>query len=264
MWKTYLEKALQYKMLADYYRKRDMRNHQLYYEKYVRNQKRFVMEYEKGRFHKLDYDSPAMESVHPISQAYGRLRILHGYTSFPEGFDLYLNNRLVAQNVPFAAITSYLRLPAGSYHLQIFPTGKKEDHLLDQMISVGDDAYTLVLIDDITGASKQPSLLSYEDDLQPVEDRAKVRLIHLSPNAPRVDVAIKEGNVLFSQVGYTDARFISLPAGSYDLELRISGTDQVIYTIPRVRLEAKKIYSIFAVGRVRGNPAFRVLVVLDQ
>lgn len=264
MWQKYLERAIRYKMLADYYRARDDQKFKYYNEKYLRNQKRFVEEYERqkpgGR-----PDSPSPDPGDGGSGgASGRIRVLHAYTATPSMVDVYVNNRLIAQRVPFAAITSYLRLPTGQYRVEVFSSGTRERAIINQQVTVGANPYTLAMVDDVSGQTNRASLLMYEDDLQSVGARAKVRLIHLSPNAPRVDVAVKGGNVLFSNVGFTDARFISIAPGNYDLEIRITGTNQVIYTIPRVQLDVRKVYSIFAVGRVRGNPAFRVLVVQDN
>ncbi|WP_044641946.1 DUF4397 domain-containing protein [Risungbinella massiliensis] len=267
MWQKYLDRAIRYKMLADYYRAKDDRKYKYYNEKYLRNQRRFAEEYERQKIGggRSDLPSPSPEPREGGStRSNGRLRMLHAYTATPSMVDVYVNNRLIAQRVPFAAITSYLRLPTGSYRMEVFPAGTKERAIVNQQLTVGANPYTLAVVDDVSGQTNKASLLTYEDDLQSVGARAKVRLIHLSPNAPRVDVAVKGGNVLFSNVGFTDARFISIPPGNYDLEIRITGTNQVIYTIPRVQLDARKIYSIFAVGRVRGNPAFRVLVVQDN
>lgn len=260
MWQKYLERALRFKLLADYYRSQDTHKYHFYLQRYLRNQKRFVEEYERLRHSEARSDSPSVD----LDSHSAYLRFLHAYTTNPTAVDVYLNERLVAQNIPFAAITSYLRLPADRYQLNVYATGKKEVPIIDQQISIEEHPYTLAIVDDISGTTKQASLLSYEDDLKSVVQRAKVRLIHLSPNAPRVDVAVRGGNVLFSNVGYTDARFISVPSGTYHLEIRIAGTNQVIYTIPFLQLDDKKVYSIFAVGRVRGNPAFRVLVVQDR
>jgi hypothetical protein len=263
LWQKYLEKALRYKMLADYYRSRNSRNYNYYNERYLRNQKNFVIDYEKQKTSGNHLDSPSSDAESAIRRN-SRLRLLHAYTVSSGAVDVYVNDRLVAQRIPFAAITSYLRLPMGSYRIDVYPSGTKEHVLINQSVTIGDNPYTLALVDDVSGTTKRASLLRYEDDLQSVGTRAKVRLIHLSPNAPRVDVAIRGGNVIFSNVGFTDARFITLPPSNYDLELRIASTNQVIYTIPRVHLESKKVYSIFAVGRIRGNPAFRVLVVQDN
>mgnify|MGYP000285877340 CR=1 FL=1 len=62
------------------------------------------------------------------------------------------------------------------------------------------------------------------------EEDAQVRVVHNSPDAPAVDVAVAGGPVLFSNVAFPDATgFAEVDAGTYDLE---AGT----------------VYDVFAIG----------------
>ncbi|GAB3541043.1 hypothetical protein GCM10027443_39810 [Pontibacter brevis] len=89
-----------------------------------------------------------------------------------------------------------------------------------------------------------------EDDLtEPAANNAHVRFVHLSPDAPAVDVAVQGGDVLFSNRSLRSVTdFAPVPAGTYTLEVRPAGSTTAVLTIPDVTLSDNDIYTIFARG----------------
>lgn len=252
-WEKSLDKAVRYKMLADYYRVRDEYKYSMYNHKYRKNLEKFAGQYE------MTHENPV--NRRPLDT--GAVRILHAATYAPVPVDVYVNQKPVVRNLPFSGITGYLPLPVGDYKVDVFPAGRKDQAVLSQSVKVRDRrAYTLIAADVRTTDKLQ--LLAYDDDLTKVSGRSKVRLIHMSPDAGRVDIAVKGGSVIFSDVGYRDARFITLNPGVYTLEIRPAGSKKVLYTIPNVTLKSGMDYTIFALGKVKGNPVFRVLMVEDK
>ena len=78
----------------------------------------------------------------------------------------------------------------------------------------------------------------------PAAGKAEVRALHFAPEVPAVDVAVKGGAVIFSSVGFPSATSYSpVEAGSYDLELRAAGTDQVLHV--RQHIPARRHTLIF-------------------
>jgi hypothetical protein len=53
---------------------------------------------------------------------------------------------------------------------------------------------------------------------------------------------------------------LEVPAGTYDLEVRPTGTMDVALPLPGVELEAGMVYDVFAIGLV-GDGSLTVLVV---
>jgi hypothetical protein len=98
-------------------------------------------------------------------------------------------------------------------------------------------------------------LLLIEDDLTtPAQGKAHVRFIHLSPDAPAVDITLTDGTVVFGNKAFKDfTPFTPLDAGSYDLEVRVAGTNTVALDLPVITVEAGKIYTVFAKGFLSGN-----------
>ena len=76
----------------------------------------------------------------------------------------------------------------------------------------------------------------------------------MSPDAPAVDITTTDGTVVFGDKSFKEySDFMPLPAGSYDLQVRLSGTDTVVLDLPGIMLEDGRIYTVFAKGFVNGQ-----------
>lgn len=97
---------------------------------------------------------------------------------------------------------------------------------------------------------------------------AKVRVVHLSPDAPTVIVTLA-GNasaVLVPGVSFPDATaaYLEVPAGSYSFDIRPQASPSTVaLNIPTTALSAGVAYSAVAVGRLSGTPALSALLLVD-
>jgi len=100
------------------------------------------------------------------------------------------------------------------------------------------------------------ALVIADDLTAPAAGKAHVRFVHLSPDAPAVDVAVTGGPVLFANQSYQDyTAFAPVDAGTYDLEVRPAGSGTVALAVPGVVLQPGKIYTVFARGFLGGTGA---------
>jgi hypothetical protein len=101
-----------------------------------------------------------------------------------------------------------------------------------------------------------------EADLSATADgNARVRVIHASPDAPNVDVALTGGDVLVSDLAFGAASdYLEVPAGTYDLEVRVAGTMDVALPLPGVAIEGNMLYDVIAVGTV-ADGTLNVIVI---
>ncbi|TCP63836.1 DUF4397 domain-containing protein [Baia soyae] len=255
-WKKLFGKAIRNKLLADYYRDRDESKHKIYNEEYQKHLETFVSQYE-GMHPNSIYQADSGRS-----KEMGSVRVLHASTYESVPVDVYVNQKPVVRNLPFSGITEYFSLPPGEYQMHIFPAGRQDEAILSQSVTIRSRrAYTLNTAD--IGTDLGVELLSYEDDLRKVPRRSKVRLIHVSSDMERVDIAVKGGNVLFSDVDFKEARFITLNPGIYTWEVRPAGRKEAEFTIPNITLKSGKDYTIFTLGRVSESPALQVVMVED-
>jgi hypothetical protein len=188
-----------------------------------------------------------------------KVRVVHASPDAP-AVDVYLDGNKVLTNVPFFTASDYLDVPAGSHDIKVTPTGDANTAVIDAKgvaVEAG-KAYTVAAVGQLANLKAQV----YSDNLAaPAAGKAHVRVIHASPDAPAVDIKVKGGPALISNLAFpTDSGYKPVDAGSYDLVVAPAGSDTVALDLPGTNLEVGKIYDIFAVGLLNGEPKLRVEV----
>lgn len=177
------------------------------------------------------------------------VRVIHASPDAP-AVDVYVNGNIAVSNVPFFTASDYLDLPAGTYQIQVTPTGEPATAaVIDASATVeAGKAYTIAA----TGlvANIAPTII--EDDLTaPAAGNAHVRVYHFSPDAPAVDVQLADGTKLIEGLAFPDASdYLPVPAGSYDIQVVPAGGSDVVIDLAGTTLEAGNIYSVFATDEV--------------
>ena len=136
---------------------------------------------------------------------------------------------------------------------RLFRLGKTEPQVISATLPLdaGKD-YTVVALN--TLANIEPLVLT-DNNAAPAAGKAHVRFVHASPDAPAVDVAVKGGPVIFSNVAFKGVGdYTPVDAGTYNLEVRLAGTNTVALDVPNVTLSDGSVYTVFAMG-LGGRPA---------
>jgi hypothetical protein len=184
-----------------------------------------------------------------FAQGNAKVRVVHASPDAP-AVDVFVNGNKALSNVPFFTASSYLDLPGGSYDIKVTAAGDESKAVIDAkgVTIEGGKAYTIAAVGKL--AEIKPAVLA--DNLAaPASGKAKVRVIHASPDAPAVDVKVKGGATLISNLAFPNAsNYLEVDAGSYDLQVTPAGASDVVIDLPGTKLEAGKIYDVFAVGLV--------------
>jgi hypothetical protein len=203
--------------------------------------------------------------VPAVDSALAGVRVGHFSADAPN-VDVYANGNAVLTDVPFGVISDYLYVPAGTYQIQVVPAGASLEEgpvVIDAPLTFEGGTLTTVAATNEL-ANITPVVLS--DDPAPVADEAQIRVVHLSADAPKVDVAPDGSDVkgaIFKNLNYGKAKgYATVPAGEYDLEVRPAGKKQAAFDIPALTLEAGKSYSAMAIGQL-GSGSFTVILVED-
>ena len=190
-----------------------------------------------------------------------KIRVAHFSPDAPS-IDVYVDGKKKLTNVPYQAVSDYLALPAGNHTFDVRAAGSPATGAAvvtaSQSLVAGKN-YTVAAV----GALAAISGKVFEDDVTaPAAGKAKVRLIHAATDVPEVDVAVKGGATIVSKLGLGQASpYSELAAGSYDLEIRGTGTTNVLLAKP-VTLQAGGVYTIAAVGGGDKAPTLRGFVDL--
>lgn len=206
-------------------------------------------------------------SASPVAAQDGaRVRVLHASPDAP-AVDVYLNDTIVdaLTNVPFGTLSDYLTIPAGDQNIKVYATGTTMDPVieLDATVDAG-MAYTIAAVNPVASIDSAV----FVDDPSLDYEMAMVRVVHLSPDAPNVDIAPDGADPVVSNLAFPDATdYLALPAGTYDLEVRVAGTDTVALQLDPLDLMGGRAYSVFAIGSAAeealGGNALDAIVALD-
>ena len=187
-------------------------------------------------------------------KTYADVLVTHASPDAP-GVDLLIDN--VKKNsaaLTYPNNTSYLETESGTRNIKVNVAGTTTTVINADLTLTKDVNYSIFAIDSVS----KISAIVFEDDLSaPAAGKAHVRFIHLSPNAPAVDVALaSSGAVVFGNVSFKEGTaFTPLDAGTYNLDVRVAGTSTVALVLPAITLQAGKIYTVFAKGFLGGTGA---------
>ena len=197
------------------------------------------------------------------------VRVLHASPDAP-AVDIYINDEVVDgwTNVPFGTLSDYLAVAADTYNVKVYATGDTTTPVIDTDLKVdAGRSYTIAA----SGLLADDSLKAYPflDDPNLQADKALVRVVHLSPDAPAVDVAPDGGAALIPNLEFPNATdYAALAPGSYDLEVRLAGTNTVALDLEPIDVQAGKAYSVFAIGSAAqppaGGNALQVVAAVDD
>jgi len=192
------------------------------------------------------------EVMTPTPTAKSKVLVTHASPNAP-GVDLLVDNVIAGTNLTFPNSTAYLEVNSGTRNIKVNVTGTSTTVIQADLPLATDKNYSVFAIDSVS--SIEPLVL--EDNLtSPASGKAHVRFIHLSPNAPAVDITTTTGGIVFGDYIFREASaFTPLDAGTYNLQVRLQGTSTVVLDLPGIVLTNGKIYTVFAKGFVGGAGA---------
>ncbi|MFA9397990.1 MAG: DUF4397 domain-containing protein, partial [Clostridiaceae bacterium] len=176
--------------------------------------------------------------------------------------DVYANDKIIAKNLAFSNFTEYIPVTKGMYNIKVYAVGTTKNPVIDQDVFLpGYKIFTIAAI----GKLENISLKSISDTRKILKPgKSMVRFIHLSPNAPEVDVTLPDGKIVFDNVSYKEVTdYLEIEPGLYRFDVKLSSNGDNVLTVPNVRLKSDKIYSIYAIGLAGDEPALQVVIPLD-
>jgi len=200
-----------------------------------------------------EMESPTEDTATETASEGAAVRVAHLSPDAPN-VDVLVNGDAALEDVAFGTISDYLALAADTYTVAITPAGDAETTVFEGEVTVeAGQAYTVAAIGEISeGADQAFEPLILEDDTEPPSsDTARVRAVHVSPDAPAVDITVGGGEtVLFDGVAYGESGSTEVPAGDYTLEIRgdTESNDGDVVADFDVTVEGGQAYSAFAGG----------------
>jgi hypothetical protein len=197
--------------------------------------------------------APTALPVLAANQPTGLLRVAYFSPDGPN-MDVYLDGGRILTNIVYKTVGTYQSLPAGSHSVDFRQAGSSPASaaLASVTPTLSAGAYYTAAAG---GKGTALTAVVFNDGFTaPSPGKAELRALHFAPEVPAVDIAIKGGPVIFTGVGFPEATsYAAVASGSYDLEFRAAGTDQVLLTARGVTVRAGAVESLVGVGGV-GRP----------
>lgn len=173
------------------------------------------------------------------------VRVFHAAPQAP-AVDIYTNGILTFSNVSYKDFTKYNYLLSGTHTIDLYVTGTTETPVLSQILQIPtEEMFTL----SITGNLDNLSILPIQEsiDEEPSNEYSVVRVAHLSPDAPAVDITIN-GDVLFTDIEFREVSdYVDVNVGSYNISVVDSSNGDIALQLS-VQLNADRIYTIYIIG----------------
>ncbi|GGH15521.1 MULTISPECIES: DUF4397 domain-containing protein [Pedobacter] len=165
-------------------------------------------------------------------------------------YNAYFNGTMVnSAALPFGGSTSYTSYTSGAYSLK-FTTASSTESVLTKTVTLSPSTYYSAYLINKPGAL---DIYTVGDDLStPSTDKAYIRFINLSPDAPALDLAKTSATTaLISNKAYKSASgFITIDAGTYSFDAKETSTGAVKATSVSTSFTAGYHYDIICGGLV--------------
>lgn len=185
------------------------------------------------------------------------VRVFHAAPQAPN-VDVYVNDQMVFSNLAFGDFTRYVYLDEGEYNVSVYLAGQKDRPVINQMVDVpSQQIFTIAA----TGNLDNLGLLVIPDKVSksPSQNYSSVRVIHLSPNAPGVDILV-DGDTLFEDISFGEGTdYVDLNPGTYNVNVVLNPDKSVVLPL-KVTLNPDKIYTIYIIGN---PPTLQAVQVVD-
>lgn len=163
-------------------------------------------------------------------------------------FNIYLDQTKINTQgaVDFGGNSGYMRLTPGNHSIK-FTTASSTESLITKNVALDVNSInSLFLID----RGNNMDFLTLKDELGNVSSaKAFVRFINLSPDAPALNLAVKDGNAIVSDKAYkTSSAFIEIEPKAYIFEIKDKATSATKATLESFEFKAGKSYTVIAMG----------------
>ena len=181
--------------------------------------------------------------------------------------DLFAGTQKVFDNLEYKAVTPYREVPAARTTFRLRPAGMDTaDPLAEasQQLRAGRHYTVVALPGEDTRAA---SLQIFEDPMElPGEGQTRVRIVHASPDAGRLDVHVPgRSEPLVAGLDFQAiSSFTDMGAGTTPLDVRPAQRTESMLKIDNVNLSPDGVYTIVVIGRTRIEPPLETLLIEDR
>jgi len=180
-------------------------------------------------------------------------RFVHASPDAP-AIDVIADGRVIVSNLAFPNVTQYVAVPAGGTCVAIAPTGQTTPVIPAALLNFQSASkQTAVILGQAAGNPALSVAVFSDDTAPPAADKAKLRVIHASPDAGAVDVLSGDTAIITNLAFGAASDFIEVNAGTLALKVNQTGTTTALLPQTDLTLSGGQIVTIVLRGRKADN-----------
>ena len=174
------------------------------------------------------------------------VRIVHASPDAP-AVDIFVDDKALVEGAKFKDVSNSLPLSAGSHKVEVYEAKTKgtKDSIIEATLVVdGGKSYTVAAVN----KAENLELQAFTNNKQGMDGKASLRVAHLSPDAPAVNVGPKGAAPLFKDLSFKSiSGYQVVNPGSYDLSVSTADGKEML-SHPGTNLQCGKNYTVLAVN----------------
>ncbi|MEH6916718.1 DUF4397 domain-containing protein [Priestia megaterium] len=189
-------------------------------------------------------ETPPAADERPAQNA--EVRIVHASPDAP-AVDIFVDDKALVEGAKFKDVSNSLPLSAGSHKVEVYEAKTKgtKDSIIEATLVVdGGKSYTVAAVN----KAENLELQAFTNNKQGMDGKASLRVAHLSPDAPAVNVGPKGAAPLFKDLSFKSiSGYQVVNPGSYDLSVSTADGKEIL-SLPGTNLQSGKNYTVLAVN----------------
>jgi len=193
-----------------------------------------------------DEDSTSSTQPTPMSSK-TMVRVVHTSYDAP-AVDVQVDNIVALTNIMYGETSGYAELDAGTRNIKVTPNGATVPVVIEAELTLEENKeYTVYAVDQLASISAVVS----EDSRTANSNKAKIRFLHASPDAPAVDIKIGSGSgaAAFTNASFKDiTNYIEVDAGDYTFVVTPTGSTNEVLVFDPIAVSNGMVYTVIAHG----------------
>lgn len=177
-----------------------------------------------------------------------KVLVVHASPNAP-AVDILVDNQEVDSSLAYLENTGYLTVNGGTRNVKVNVANTATTVINANVTFDAGKSYSVFAVDSV---SKISAVVLLDSFATPTSTQSIVRFVHLSPNAPAVNVTVAGTTTsLFTGVAFKNAQITTITTPSTAIILNVSLTSDptnTVLSVPNVTLVGGKIYTIYARG----------------
>ncbi|TQQ81329.1 DUF4397 domain-containing protein [Halonotius terrestris] len=177
------------------------------------------------------------------------LRVAHASPDAP-AVDVYVDGAKAVADLEFGSVTDYLEVPTGDREIAVNVAGTETTVFGPVTVTLAAEDYSAVALGEVTSDDTTFTVSLLQDtNGANLDDEARIRAVHASPDAPAVDVTVNDGALtVFEDLAFGESSgYAVVPAAEYNIEIRPAGGGDPVFETTAT-LAAGSTYTAFAEG----------------